>query len=164
MTYNFDGIFGQTNINWEAILATLGGILLVIGIIFLAVLILIIVAACKFYKKAGKEGWEAIIPFYNDWVFVEIAGLNWWWFLLLIATTIVSVVFGNSIAGLKTIAYVAMIFSFFVCNYNIAKKLHRDTGFAILLTIFPVIMFPIVAFSKNYQFDHSVEVSKNGIF
>ena len=164
MISDVDAIFGQSGIDWGSILAFLGGFILVVGIILLAILILIIVVACKFYKKAGKEGWEAIIPFYNDWVYVEIAGLNWWWFLLLIASTIVSFVFGDSISGLKTIAILAVIFSFFVCNFNIAKKLHKGTGFAVLLTIFPVIMFPIVAFSKNYQFDHSVPVSKNGIF
>lgn len=175
MSFDYNAVFGENvgaiesllGTNSEAILsilAFLGGFILVVLLIVLAVAILMIVATCKMYIKAGKKGWQAIIPYYCNWVLTEIAGLNWWWFLVLIASGIVSLLFGNSIPGLKTLANIATIFGSFNCYYNIAKKLHKDTGFAILMTIFPVIMIPVVAFSKNYQFDHNVPVSKNGIF
>ena len=175
MSYDYQSLFGKNaesiesllginNATLQSILAIIGSFLLIIFFICLAILIIMIIAACKLYKKAGKDGWEAIIPFYNDWVYVEIAGLNWWWFLLLIASTIVSIIFGNNLGGLNTITNLCVIFSFFVCNYNISKKLHKNTGFAVLMTIFPVIMIPLIAFSKSYQFDHNVPVSKNGIF
>ncbi len=175
MDFDYNAVFGENagaiesllGTNSEAILsilAFLGGFILVILLIALAILILMIVATCKMYIKAGKKGWQAIIPYYNSWVLTEIAGLNWWWFLIVAASGIVSIVFGNSIPGLKTIAYFATIFGNFVCYYNIAKKLHKDTGFAVLMTIFPVIMIPVVAFSKSYQYDNKVELSQNGVF
>ncbi len=159
-----ESLFGTYGETLGPILAFLGGFIIVVLLIVLAIAILMIVATCKMYIKAGKKGWQAIIPYYCNWVLTEIAGLNWWWFLVLVASGIVSLVFGNSIPGLKTIANIATIFGSFNCYYNIAKKLHKDTGFAVLMTIFPVIMIPVVAFSKNYQFDHTVPVSKNGIF
>ena len=175
MTHDYSSILGENAEALESILGTnseavksiilaLGGFILVILLILLAIAILMIIATCKMYIKAGKKGWQAIIPYYNNWVLTEIAGLNWWWFLVLVASGIVSLLFGSSIPGLNTVANIATILGSFNCYYNISKKLHKDTGFAVLMTIFPVIMIPIVAFSKNYQFDHSVPVSKNGIF
>ena len=61
-----------------------------------------------------------------------------------------------------------IIFSLFplfvtlLANYNIAKKFHKDTGFAILMTLFPVILYPMIGFSKKYIYDETVPVSKNG--
>lgn len=131
--------------------------------LLLFIIILEWIAEWKIYKKCGKKGWECIIPFYNKWVLVEMAELNWWWFFLLISPTIVNLIFPNSNSFL-TVCHLGRIFAIFQCYYNLSKKFHKDTGFAILMTIFPFIMLPIVAFGKNYEFDSSVEVSTNGIF
>ena len=144
----------------EALLAV-AGILL---IILIPIIVFMVIVKWKMFKKAGKQGWEAIIPIYSDWILVEIAGLNWWWFLLLIAGNI-SISYttgdGNSFGYIISLA---SLFGSFVVNYNIAKKVHKDVGFAVLLTLLPLIGYAIIAFSSNYQFDHSVEVSKNGPF
>lgn len=143
----------------SAVMAGLGAIIILVVLIALAVVIFYLVALWKVFKKAGKNGWEAIVPFYNSWILVEIAGLNWWWFLIMISGTIVSLL---SIPGLSALCQLANLVATFFVNYNIAKKLHKEVGFAILATLFPVIMYPIIAFSNNYQFDQSVEVSPNG--
>ena len=153
----------QLDSEMYAVFAKLGSALLIFGVILLALLIFMIIAEVKFYKKCGKQGWECIIPFYGQWVYVEIAGLNWWWFLLLIASTIVSLIFGDT-QSMEVLVALATVFGCFVCNYNIAKKYHKDTGFAILMTLFPVVLIPIIAFDRSYQYDNSVEVSKNGLF
>ena len=36
--------------------------------------IILIAAMWKVFTKAGKPGWAAIIPIYNIWVLLEIAG------------------------------------------------------------------------------------------
>lgn len=36
----------------------------------------------KIFEKAGKEGWLALIPFYNIIVFCEIVGRPAWWIVL----------------------------------------------------------------------------------
>lgn len=71
--------------NYDNLFVALGAFALIIGLIVLAVLVVYLVALWKVFVKAGKQGWEAIIPFYNSWILVEIAGLNWWWFLLIIS-------------------------------------------------------------------------------
>jgi hypothetical protein len=52
-----------------------------VGIIYLAIVILLIVSAWKVYIKAGKPGWACIIPIYNIIVLLEIVGKPWWWLL-----------------------------------------------------------------------------------
>ncbi len=145
-------------------LGEFAGLFLGIGILMLVIVIafvvLIVSGKLALFKKAGKNGWEAIIPFYSDWVYVEIAGLNWWWFLLVSASFIVNILDLDELEG---IAFLVNIISVFFCNYNISKKLHKDTGFAILMTLFPFIMIPLIGFSNNYQWDFSVKVSKNGL-
>jgi hypothetical protein len=54
------------------------------SIIYLAVLVLTIVAMWKVYTKAGEEGWKSIIPIYNVIVLLKIVGRPWWWILLML--------------------------------------------------------------------------------
>lgn len=51
---------------------------LIIGIIALVIAILQIVGQWKAFKKAGKGGWEAIVPVYNVIVCCQITGVNPW--------------------------------------------------------------------------------------
>ena len=149
------------NFGLGAIWGALGGFIIFILLILVGILIFEIIATWKFFQKCGKNGWEAIIPIYNSWIKVEIAGLNWWWFLLLIFSVIVQV---SGSDDYKILIGMVPLLANFVCNYNLAKKFHQDTGFAILMTLFSWIMIPIMAFSEKYQYDSSVVVSKNGIF
>ena len=64
--------------------AALAGAIFIVALIVLAIYVVYVIGLWFIFKKAGKQGWEAIIPFYNTWVLVEIAGLNWWWFLIIL--------------------------------------------------------------------------------
>ena len=146
---------------FESLFAALGFFTIFILLLFLPLLIIYIIGAVNFYKKAGKDGWEAIIPFYNKWVLTEIAGLEWWWFLILIAPTITGIL---SIGNTAPLGLLASLFGHFCYFYNISKKLHKDTGFAVLTTLFKYIMIPLIGLSNNYQFDNTVKVSNMGPF
>ena len=65
MNYNFNYANGGLDN-----LAALGGAIILVVVIALIIcipfLVLYIVGRWKLYKKAGKNGWEAIVPFYND--------------------------------------------------------------------------------------------------
>ena len=50
---------------------------------FLPFFIVQVVGLYKMFRKADVEGWKAIIPVYNYWVWVTVIGRPWWWFLLL---------------------------------------------------------------------------------
>ena len=141
----------------------LGGsivLLLVIGIIAIALIVFYIVCLWKLFKKAGKNGWEAIIPYYNTWILVEIAGLNWWYFLIAISGSIISLIGLDNLSWITTIAGWAVNFFVF---YNLAKKMHKNPiGIAIGGALVPGIMVIVLGLSKNYQYDSSVVVSPNG--
>ena len=143
--------------------AVLGVFAIIFAVLFIALFIVYIIGKVKLFQKAGKAGWEAIIPFYSDWVFVEISGLAWWWFFIVIATTIFSII-DNDSSAFSGIAWLASMFGQFCCYYNISKKLHKDIALAILATLFSFIMVPIIGFSDSYQFDNSVPVSDMGPF
>lgn len=152
--------------NWEILngaLAILGVFAIIIVMLFIAWLVVFLIGKYKLFQKAGKNGWEAIIPFYSTWVLVEISGLAWWWFFIVIASSIVSIL-GNDNSGLKLIAGLTSLVGSFCCYYNLSKKFHKDTGFAVLTTIFSGIMIPVMGFSSNYQFDSNVVVSEVGPF
>ena len=70
--------------------------ILTLCLFIFAGLILTVVGKWKVFKKAGKNGWEALIPYYNTWVLCEIADIKWWFFLIIIAGSLLS---GSSIAG-----------------------------------------------------------------
>jgi len=36
------------------------------------------------FVKAGRKGWESIIPFYREYVITQLTGRPWWWVILLI--------------------------------------------------------------------------------
>lgn len=62
----------------------LGGSIFIL-LLVIALYVVYVIGLWKLFKKAGKQGWEAIIPFYNTYVLVEISGLNWWYFLIAIS-------------------------------------------------------------------------------
>lgn len=150
--------YGYTDFN--AFAGILGGVaifVLIMVLIALVVYVIQIIGLWKVFKKAGKGGWEAIVPFYCNWVLVEISGLNWWWFLFFFAPLVLGFI---GFAWLGSIAYLLAVFN---CYYNLAKKFNKDTGFAVCLTIFTPICIPILGFSKNNIYNN-VPVSNNGVF
>lgn len=147
----------------EALEFLMGGsviLMLVVLALVIGYLVLYIVSMWKLFKKAGKNGWEAIVPFYNTWVLVEIAGLNWWYFLISISGSIITLIGLDSLSWLTTILGYAVNFFVF---YNLAKKMHKNqVSTAILGTLFSGIMIPVLGLSKDYQYDNQVAVSPNG--
>lgn len=134
----------------------------IIGLIAIAAVIVCIVAQWKLFKKAGKKGWEAIIPFYNTWVIIEISGLNWWYFLICIAGTILSTL---GIEGLGWLTTIASYFVNFLVYYNLAKKTKQNEILYGILGVFvPFVPVLILGFSKKITFDNTIAVSPNGIF
>ena len=144
--------------------AILGGSILaivIVSLIVLAIYVLYVIGLWKLFKKAGKNGWEAIIPFYNTYVLVEISGLNWWYFLIAISGTIVSTL---KIDGLNTVCNLASLAVRFFIFYNIAKKMHQESpyGFAVAGALVAPILTMVLGFSDKYTFDTNVMVNPNG--
>ncbi|WP_207895971.1 DUF5684 domain-containing protein [Hymenobacter gummosus] len=50
----------------------------IFGLVYLAILVLVVAGMWKMFEKAGKPGWAAIIPIYNIIVMHEIVGRETW--------------------------------------------------------------------------------------
>ena len=61
------------------------------GWVAIAICILSIVGTWKVFTKAGRPGWASIIPIYNLFVLVDMAGKPWWWALVILLVPIVGV-------------------------------------------------------------------------
>lgn len=133
---------------------------LIILFLFMGFIVISIIANWMLFKKAGKQGWEAIIPFYNSYVLLEIVGLHWWWIFLIFAPNIINFINDD----LSFVANLASLIACFNCYYNLAKKFKKDTTVSVLAGIFNFIFLFIFAFSKNEKYYKNEKVSPNGIF
>ncbi len=108
-----------------------GGV--VVMLVWLAIMVLMIAGLWKMFVKAGQPGWAAIVPIYNLYVLVQIAGRPWWWMILLI------------------IPIVGIIFALILSN-DISKAFGRQLGTTLGLIFLPFIFYPILGFgSAQYQ-------------
>ncbi len=102
----------------------------VVGLVYLAVIVLDIVSMWMVFQKAGQPGWEAIIPVYNIYLLVKIAGRpGWWWVLLLIPLV-------NLVIGIMV-------------SIGVARHFDRSDVFGVGLFFLGFIFYPILAFSHS---------------
>lgn len=104
------------------------GMGIIVLIIEVAIAILMLVAIWKVYTKAGQPGWACLIPFYNAYVFLKIAGKPGWWLILLFVPLL------NIIYGIIALA-------------GLAKNFGKGAGFVVGLIFLPFVFYPILAFS-----------------
>lgn len=138
----------------------------VLGLIAIVASIFCLIGTYKFYEKMGVPGWKAIIPFYNQWVLVEMAGLDPYWFVLLIAPVVLSILSAilPFIGLLSWVGSLAMILAKISIYTNISKMLHKDTGWIICGVIFGPVMLAGAGFSNKTEIDKSMTFDKNGLF
>ncbi len=110
-----------------------GGMGLFGMLIYIAFIVFSIIVMWKVFVKAGQPGWGCIIPIYNIYLMMKIAGRPGWW-LLLFFIPIVNLI----------ICIIVMI--------DIAKNFGKGTGFGIGLVFLNIIFFAILAFGDaEYQ-------------
>ena len=109
------------------------GFVVIIWIIAMAVGIFGIICNWKIFKKAGKQGWEAIVPIYNIVVLLEITNLPMWYIALFF------VPIGNIIV-------------LFLIYIELAKKFGQSAAFGVGLVFLSPIFLGILAFNKNYVY------------
>lgn len=118
------------------------GIVILFTVLVLAVCVFLVISQWHMFKKAGKHGWAALVPFYNSYVLMEIAwGNGWLMFLMLLPL-------GN------------LVFSVLTC-IKLAKAFGKSGGFAVGLIFLPVIFYPILAFGKA-EYEGTDETLKKG--
>ena len=103
------------------------------SLVSLAISVLVLVGMWMLFKKAGRQGWEAIIPIYNLYTAFDIIYGKGTKFLLLL------IPFYN--------IYVAIKYSI-----DLAKAYGKDTGYGLGVLFLPVVFIPMLAFSKDTQY------------
>lgn len=98
--------------------------------VILALTILVIAGNWKVFEKAGVAGWKCLIPIYNLYLLIVIAGKPWWW-LILMFIPIVSVV----------IYLLAML--------ALAERFGKGPLFGVGLFFLPIIFFPLLGFDSS---------------
>ena len=103
------------------------------SLIYLALMVAIgafeIAAMWMVFAKAGEPGWASLIPIYNIFLLVRIAGLPWWQFLLVFVP----------IVQLVPVILVPL---------GVAKRFGKDVVFGLGLLFLPVIFYPVLAFGS----------------
>ncbi len=96
-------------------------------LIWLAVALLMLVAAWKVFAKAGEPGWAAIVPIYNLVVLLKIVDKPLWWFILFL------IPFVNFVAAI-------------LVTLALADKFGKGAGFAVGMIVLPFVFYPILGF------------------
>ncbi|WP_298266625.1 DUF5684 domain-containing protein [Geobacter sp.] len=99
-----------------------------VGMLLFAVLL--VASFWKVYEKAGEAGWKSLVPFYNLFILVKIAGKPWWWFLLLFVPLV------NVAIGI-------------LLHLALAARFGKGPLFGLGLALFGFVFFPILAFDKS---------------
>ena len=100
-------------------LALLGGGLLL--------LLILIASFWKVFEKAGQAGWKSLIPIYNLFVLLQIAGCPSWWLLMFFLP-------------------VVNIYFMVVMHIRLAEQFGKTPLFGFALCFLGFIFFPILAF------------------
>jgi hypothetical protein len=110
-----------------------GGIGFFGGLIYLAILVLVIAGCWKMFVKAGQPGWGILIPIYNLYLMIKVAGRPGWWLILMFIPLV------NLIVGIVIAA-------------DIARNFGKGIGFVLGLIFLGFIFYPILGFgSAQYR-------------
>jgi hypothetical protein len=103
------------------------GAIVFLFVFVFAIVIFFIITYWKIFEKAGRPGWEVLIPVYNYFIMMKIIGKPWWW-LLLMCIPIVN-------------------FVFIVMAVNmLSKSFGKDEGYTVGLLLLGVVFYPLLAF------------------
>lgn len=96
------------------------------GLLFI---LLLIASFWKVFEKAGEAGWKSLVPIYNLFVLLRIAGCPGWWFLMFFLP-------------------VVNIYFLVVMHIRLAEKFGKSALFGFALFLFGFIFFPVLAFGS----------------
>ncbi len=95
--------------------------------------VVVIIGGWKVFEKSGQPGWAIIVPIYNAYIFLKIAGRPGWWLILYFIPLI------NIVIAL-------------IVSIDIAKAFGQSAVFGVvLLFLFCVIGLLVLGFG-NYRY------------
>ena len=82
------------------------------------------------FKKAGQEGWPALIPIYSTYILLKVIGRPGWWLLLFL------------IPFVNIVIYIIMM-------NDLSKSFGHGVGFTLGLLFLSIIFLYILAFGSS---------------
>lgn len=101
----------------------------VVWAIYVVVIIFLLGCLWKIFEKAGRPGWAAIVPVYNNWVMYELGGKPGWLALL----------------AFVPIVNIYALVMYVLAALEISKRFGKGGGFAALMILLPFIAYPMLA-------------------
>lgn len=133
----YDYGYATTVEETNSLVNTMATMSLVVSLFSIVISVITIVSMWKIFKKAGKKGWEAIIPIYNIIVLLQIVDLPTWYIILFF------IPFAN----------IYIVFKIYI---TLAHKFGKSTGFGVGLVFLNFVFMPMLAFGNNtYQGNNS---------
>ncbi|MEZ5172095.1 MAG: signal peptidase I [Bacteroidia bacterium] len=103
-------------------------------IINIILLLALHVGLFKIFIKAGRQGWEALIPGYNMFIWLKLVDKPWWWLFLLL------------IPGVNIMMYLIMVF-LLIRNFEKENAAELVAG-----VVFSFFYLPYIGFSEKEHF------------
>lgn len=131
---------------------------LILFIIFIVVYILLLpfIASWKLFKKVGIPGYKSLIPIYNEYLILKIAGMNGLWLIVAYSPFIIDSINNNFKDRLPDYIYIIFIvFTILAIIFNIirsiklSKAFDRGILFMIGMFFFPTIFEIILGIGRS---------------
>lgn len=120
---------------------------ILIGLLGLVLIcyILSIIGQWKVFKKAGKNGWEALIPIYNTYTLCQVVGVNPWWIVI----TFVAFIVEAFIPALSILATLVTVYFGILIAVSTARSFGKSDGYAVGIYFFGFIFYLILGFGSS---------------
>ena len=102
---------------------------MIILVFYLVFIVFLIASQWKVFEKAGQPGWACLVPFYNFYILLKIAGKPGWWMIMYF------------------IPLVNFVFIIWTINM-ISKSFGKGEGFTVGLTLLGIVFWPILGFGE----------------
>jgi signal peptidase I len=102
--------------------------------VLLLILIGYHVGLWKLFEKAGRKGWEALIPVYSFYIMLKLTGRPMWWLVLYFLPVI------------NVIVYIGLLIDFAKCYGKVTFLEHLAS------IVVPFIAFPVWGFDRNTRY------------
>jgi hypothetical protein len=134
-SYDYSTMYGTdtTTMSNEAAAGIAAGTVLFALLFTVIIYVVMALALSQIFKKAGVEGWKAWVPFYNNWVMLELGGQKGYWAVL---------------ALIPVVNIVATVFMF-IAMYHIGLKLGKPGAFVLLAIFLPFVWIIWLAVDKS---------------
>lgn len=128
------------------------GIIIAVLALVLILSILMVVSLWKIFTKAGQPGWAAIIPFYGNYVLVQVARLPVYYFIIMVIPSLLAIVKIKIPSPVDSFVGIITFIVYSFTMYNVSKQFGKGVGYTLGMIFLPFIFYPMLAFGDSvYQ-------------